>query len=91
MPCTLTHTHMHARTHTHTHTRQWGKDAERSFCPLTPALQPGRGSGPQVFPLDESTQALPPQDMSAQSFPWARPGVSVAGQAVSAALCIRAQ
>ena len=54
------HSHTHTHTHAHTHTGQWGKDEERSFCPLTPALQPGRGSGPQVFPLDESTQALPP-------------------------------
>lgn len=43
VPCALT------QTNTHIHTGQWGKDTERSFCPLTPALQPGRGSGPQVF------------------------------------------
>lgn len=61
--------HTHSDKHTRTHTGQWGKDTERSFCPLTPALQPGRGSGPQVFLLDESTQALPPQDMSTQVFP----------------------
>ena len=77
---THTHTHTHTLTdsgkHTHTHTHiltgQWEKDGERSSHSLTPALQSGGGSGPQVPPRDESTQALLPQGVSTQAL--TRPG-----------------